>query len=981
MLRWYFQLLYYATVVALCLPVPVWGQTALVKANSQSDLIRAIGRVPLYFEANQGQAPIGVRFLSRSPGYTILLGPGEVVLRLVNPGADSGPAEVRLSFKTASPTIEVRGEAALPGRVNYFLGNDPQKWRSNVPTYARVRYRSVYPGVDVLFYGHQRRLEFDLLLEPWVHPETAALVIQGTEHIKINDIGDLVLTTAAGPVLLRAPTVYQETGGQRKRVAASYVIREGGEIGFQVGTYDHSQPLVIDPVLEYSTYLGGNNVDWAVDVAVDREGCAYILGTTSSSDFPTANAYDGSFGGGVCSGDPCSDVFVTKLDPAGSTLLYSTYLGGDGPDVGHGLAVDVHGNAYIGGFTDSSDFPTVNAYSSTLSSTRDIFVAKLNAAGSALLYSSYFGGSETDYAYDINADQFGFLYVIFNTHSLDVPTLNGFMPSVPLYSAQNAFVAKFDPSKSGSSSLVYATYLGGDSTEHGEGIALDWSGNVYVTGNTHSTNFPTKNAFQGLPSGDSDVFATKIDPSKSGQDSLVYSTYLGGSDYERGFDIRVDPSGQAYVVGNTWSGDYPTANAYQGAHAHPGTDDVFVTKLNQDGSGLVYSTYLGGTEDDRAYGVFVDQWGRAHVTGRTDSSDFPVFNAYQSYISGVDCDYGQCRDGFVTVFDPGGQTLLFSTYLGGGEADLAKDLAVDQFGGLYLAGYSNSSDFPATANAFQRDFVGGDCDGSPCEDAFFVKMRDIGLSQAATQTAAFPAATTAEGFRMASAPLQLNNPLFSAAFGLQSPRAADQAGRDEAGVETYDTTRMRIGYWDGASQSYVEYPDFEGTMMPGWAGWFLFGDGKTLTFCGKKTMGNYGQTYAVTLYSGWNQLGNPFDFTVDPNQILVTDRQTGAAQYLTSGANIITQKLFWIYTSGDYSATTTLTPGSGGWLKKLTSGPGAIIFPPIQAGSPDRVSDQVLNTEGLDRPPEPPGGLTGTGASGAGTGGGGGGCFVITARD
>src|ERR1035441_8986022 len=503
------------------------------------------GKLPLSFEANRGQTARQVKFLSRGPGYTLFLTPDAAVLSLHR---EKDNAVLRMKLLGANAPASVTGADALPGKSNYFIGSDPNQWRTNVPTYGAVKYAAVYPGIDLVYHGNQRLLEYDFLVAPGADPQAIGIRFQGARKLSVNREGALVIGLGGSEVIEPAPVVYQEIGGQRQTVAGRYVLRGRGRVGFSVAEYDRSQPLVIDPTLVYSTYLGGS--DRANAIAVDASGNAYVTGITWSLNFPTTpGAFQTTLGG-------AEDAFVTKLNATGSALGYSTYLGGGvcegvidgGSDGGSGIAVDASGNAYVTGTTYSSDFPTTpGAFQTTpvyCSGCYTAFVSKLNATGSALAYSTYLGGSGGDLGY---------------------------------------------------------------------GIAVDASGNAYVTGATGSSNFPTTpGAFQTTPvfcSLCSTAFVSKLNATGS---ALAYSTYLGGSGGDLGYGIAVDAPGSAYVTGRTDSADFPTTpGAFQ--TAYEGNEDVFVSKLNAAGSALVYSTYLGGTGRDDGYGIAVDEIGRAHV--------------------------------------------------------------------------------------------------------------------------------------------------------------------------------------------------------------------------------------------------------------------------------------------------------------------------------------------------------------------------------
>src|SRR5229473_2058258 len=530
-------------------------EEALPKA-AQPRALEGYGRLPLIFEANQGQTNPQAQFLSRGSGFTLFLTSTEAVLVLRHgtgsrgtesrqsslPGPSASHAKsrtrnaklvkknpeiegvLRMQLVRANPAARSWGLDDLPGKSNYFLGNDPQNWRTNVPTYAKVRYQGVYRGVDLVYYGNQQQLEYDFIVAPSADPRTIRLAIAGAKKLELGPSGDLVLSTAAGEVRLHKPIVYQQAGGIREEIAGRYVLRGKCQIGFEVATYDASKPLIIDPVLSYSTYLGGSAGDSGNAIAVDASGNAYVTGETSSTNFPTKNPSQSASGGGA-------DAFVAKLDPTGSALVYSTFLGGTMDDFGNGIAVDSSGNAYATGNTLSTNFPTKNPLQPASGGVRDAFVAKLNAAGSALIYSTYLGGSgngtDGDFGNGIAVDASNNAYVTGFTSSPNFPLASpiqatllpqtctfeyyGYTYTIPC--SNTAFVTKLNPS---GSALLYSTYLGasGGDLESGRGIAVDSASNAnaYVTGTANSKFLLTPGTFQASPGGNGDAFVAKIGP-------------------------------------------------------------------------------------------------------------------------------------------------------------------------------------------------------------------------------------------------------------------------------------------------------------------------------------------------------------------------------------------------------------------------------------------------------------------------------------
>jgi hypothetical protein len=668
--------------------------TSQPEPKVQAKTLDQYGKLPLSFEANQGQSDPQVKYLSRGAGYSLFLTANEAVLRLSalsrQPSASS---VIRMRLNGANGSARVSGASPLPGKSNYFIGNDPKQWHTNVPQFAKVRYENVYPGVDLVYYGHQRELEYDFVLQPGASPQAIRLGIAGAKQLRLEH-GDLVLRSAGGDVHLRSPHIYQEANGVRQGVRGRYVITSKNEVGFRVGAYDRRRALVIDPVLAYSTYLGGASYDVAYGIAVDSAGYAYVAGLTLSTDFPTVNPFQSKLRGN-------QNVFLTKFNPDGTALVYSTYLGGSSFDAADGIALDSAGNAYLTGFTSSTDFPTKNAIQPTFAGlSYDAFVTEINAEGNALVYSTYLGGSSSDEGYGIAVDSSGNAYITGFTASTDFPTTPGAFQTA-CGGNGDAFVSKISPN---GTAFVYSTCLGGSSEDGGNDIAIDSAGNAYVTGYTASADFPTAHAIQPTYSGDEMAFVTKLNPTGA---ALVYSTYLGGSGGDTGYGIATDASGNAYIAGWTSSTDFPTTpGAFQtacggGCKAH----DAFVTKINDAGSAFVYSTYLGGSGDDIASRIAVDGAGDAYVTGSTTSSDFPLANAIQTTNRVIPAP-------FVTKFNADGNGLVYSTYLGGG-AD-GRGIAADAAGSAYVVGEA-AIQVPTTLLGFQQSRKGRD-------DAFVSKI-------------------------------------------------------------------------------------------------------------------------------------------------------------------------------------------------------------------------------------------------------------------
>jgi len=629
-----------------------------VKIRPQA-VTESYGKLPMSFEANRGQTDARVKFLSRGLGYTLFLtGDAAAVFSLHGQEAN---AVLRMKLGGASAHAGVTGAAPLPGKSNYFIGKDPRQWRTNVPTYAAVKYTAVYPGIDLVYHGNQRLLEYDFVVAPGTDPRVIDIGFQGARKLSVNGDGALVIGVGGSEVIEHAPVVYQEIGGKRQTVAGRYVLRGKGRVGFSVAEYDRSQPLVIDPVLVYSTYLGSGNADVELTaLAVDASGNAYVTGSTGSPDFPvTPGAFQTTLGN-------YWSAFVTKLNATGSALVYSTFLGGG---YGNGIAVDASGNAYVTGSTASPDFPvTPGAFQTSCGSGG--FVTKLNAAGSALIYSTCLKGVYGGY---IAIDDSGSAYITGDIgYSADFVATPGAFATTCRYN--NVFVTKLNAA---GSALAYSACLGGNlGMVSGGGIAVDASRNAYVTGATSSTDFPvTPGALRTTLEGDWDSFVTKLNAAGS---ALIYSTFLGGNGSE---SIALDPSGNAYVTVGTGDGC-------------PSFCGDLVTKLNAAGAAIVYSTNLGPSWGT---GIAVDASGSAYVTGYSFSGFPTTPDAFQTTFGGGEID------AFVAKLNAGG-SILYSSYLGGRGQDHGSGIAVDASGNAYVTGITASPDFPVTPGAFETTF-------------------------------------------------------------------------------------------------------------------------------------------------------------------------------------------------------------------------------------------------------------------------------------
>ena len=738
-------------------------------ASSPQRLQAAYGQLPLAFEPNFGQTDARVEFLARGNQFGLFLTGQEAVLKL-----SRSSAALRMSLAGGSTQAQVAGIDPMSGKSNYLIGNNPSRWHTNIPQYARVRYSQVYPGVDLIFYGKQGKLEYDFEVSPGADPAQVGLKFQGAEKLSLDGNGDLLLAVNGGEMRLEAPRVYQISGAEQQPVDGKFVLQAHQQVGFEIGAYDRSRTLVIDPVLTYSTYLGGSGSEFSPFVAVDSGLNAYVAGTTASADFPIVAAPAptpvGSFQScfnfsGQPQPNPCpsisslDDVFIAKFDASGSTLLYSTYLGGGDADSAGGVAVDTGLNVVVAGTTRSNDFPVANAFQASpgTSTQQHVFVAKIDPAGQKLLYSTYLRGGVSETATGVAVDGKNKIYVTGTTTSTDFPvTTDAFQATSK--APNQFFVSKIDTTKSAASTLVYSTYFGGSvpsgGTALGGGIAVDTNSAIYFTGTTNfqhtggdpTTDFPILNAFQSCLDGptnpapcptnltNTDAFVAKLDPSKPIGSHLIYSTYLGGTGNDSGTGISV-VSGNAYVTGSTDSPDVPlptSTTPFQeclGTPANPtggatcpsvaGTD-AYMAKLSTFDTGtnttgtlkLQYFTYIGGSGTDQGLAVAADSTSIAHVTGSTDSGDFHVLNS----LPGLGTPQGG-TDAFVALIDTTDTTGTrhSSSYLGGSGTDKGTGIAVDTNSATYVVGETSSGNFP-TVSPLQGTL------NSSGQDAFVSKL-------------------------------------------------------------------------------------------------------------------------------------------------------------------------------------------------------------------------------------------------------------------
>jgi hypothetical protein len=735
--------------------LPMLPQTSRL----QSGRVQAsYGNLPLTFEANQGQTSSEVKFLSRGKGYTAFLTTGGIALALrpnqpvpLQPVSDvtapnklQPPQGVTLQFRLlgVAQNLAVIGEDPLPGRVNYFIGRDPAKWHTNVPTYARVRYRNLYPGIDLVYYGNHSQLEYDFAIAPGADPRQIRFEITGANQIELDAEGNLVLHAGSGDFHFQSPVVYQESNGVRVPVSGNYVMNDPTHIGFHIAEHDQSKPLVIDPTLVYSTYLGGAGDDQPTGIVVDGTGSVYIAGYTNSADFllttlgaPSTNA---------------NHVFVAKLDPTGSSLVYADYIGGNGSDYGIGLALDGANNVYVTGSTTSSNFPTVKPYQAVEPGSYSGFLSKISPDGSSLSYSTYLGGNGFDQPASVAVDTLGEAYITGSTTSQNFPVVNAYQTAALANQAglygNYGFVTKFTAD---GSSLIYSTYLAGNSNVVQNcgnpcwptpytvvsAVALDANGSAYVTGTTNTYNFPaTSGAYLTSNSTQQDAtigFVSKL--ASSG--NLDYSTYFyGPSGNPIGIGaITVDGSGSAYIAGTVISDStFPiTSTGICDPSVYGfGCSYAFVTKFDPTASTLLYSTFLGPNNYASPQSIALDPSNNAYVAANTRSAAFGTNNGIEGYTNGFDI--------LLVEIDASATTELFATYLGGSGNDFASGIALDANGSIYIAGSTDSADFPVTQGASQNVLGGG-------TDAFVLKIGPSSFPAVAVSPSLLPYAARSVG--------------------------------------------------------------------------------------------------------------------------------------------------------------------------------------------------------------------------------------------
>ena len=677
---------YPAILMALAAAAPSFAENA-------APSMETFAKLPLAFERNQGQADSRVAFMAHGIAYSVFLTKQEAVLTLAGPEGRSNV--LRMGLASANPNPAISGLERLAGQSNYLIGNDHTKWHTGVLSFGRVRYEGVYPGIDLVYYGNRGQLEYDFLAAPGSDPSRIRLRFAGARRMRVAADGDLVLAAGSEEIRFRRPIVYQTSAdGRRTEVGGRFVLRGANEAGFQLAAYDRSRPLVIDPAIVRSTYLGGNGKDIGYSIAVDVKGFVYVTGTTNSAaGFPLVGCFD-------CVRSGLTDAFVTKFLPTGAGFVYSTYLGGAGSDAGFGIAADAKGNAYITGETNSPNFPLVGPFLPPGGGPQDAFVTALNPAGFPI-YSTYLGGNGTDIGYGIAVDPSGNAVVTGSTNSPNLPVLACFQ-CVP-QGGTDVFVAGF----TAAGVLRFSSYFGGAGNDIGYGIALDANDEIGITGSTTSINFPVAACPQCINHGGRDAFASTL--IFSPPLTLKWSTYWGGSNADVGYGITMDSPGQAWITGFTDSVNFPvTANCVQCVNG--GGQDAIVVRFNF-AAPAAFSDYLGGagTDTGRAIVETVSPAGGlpvAYLTGDTTSVNFPLV----ACIAGVGCAPNGADDAFVAEYTlAGGPIRAFSTYLGGQLNDAGRGIAVGMLG-EYVTGSTASHPFPIVPPCTQCAYSGGASD-------------------------------------------------------------------------------------------------------------------------------------------------------------------------------------------------------------------------------------------------------------------------------
>ncbi len=702
-------------VSSVCLAAPL-TQTA------ESQALSAYGKLPLFFVENKGQADTSLQFYSY--GGQMYFSPEGIYTHFIQRDStahdrfrdryherdfislDTTPIHekhlvLKKRFLNANTHCEIEGEEELPGKINYFIGNDSTKWHTNLRTFKQIRYKNLYPGVDLVYHGNQGPTEYDLVVNPEAHNSVSSpltqiqFTIEGADKLELSPEGDLLVHTPMGILKEKSPVSYQMKNGIKQTLSSHFTLTSDNTFAFNIPQYDKTQSLVIDPLI-YSTFLGGSDDEKAFGLTVDSIGNAYVVGETRSTDFPTTTGtYDNTYNG-------LWDCFVIKVNTINIEMIYSSYIGGDDNDQAYSLSIDGFGRVYITGYTESSTYPiTIGSYDNSYNGGGDSFITKFNTSGSALIYSTYLGGINSDEAGCIALDSSGNIYVAGRTYSPNFPTTVGTFNRT-LNGTEDCFITKLNE---GGSDLIYSTYLGGSGNPDGEsilGVIVDILNRVYVTGFTNSSDFPTTpNSYDCTYNGGNyDAFISRLNINGTG---IEYSMFLGGNNWDCASDIAIDSIGNVYITGGTLSTNFPTSmNSFD--TTYNGDDDVFLIKINPDLSEIIYATLIGGSSWEDGYAIAIDNDGDAYITGRTGSLNYPTTN------DAIYCENQGYCDVFVSKVNQYGTELLYSTYLGGSNWDQGNSIAIDFNKDIILTGYSKSTEFPMVNYPYDPINSGTMCD-------------------------------------------------------------------------------------------------------------------------------------------------------------------------------------------------------------------------------------------------------------------------------
>ena len=915
--------------------------TASLFSQTQSNAARpalgsngAFGKLPMTFELNQGQSASHVQFISRGPGYHAYLTNGSMVLSLRSTSnqalgsnrtaAASKRSSIQLRLVGAASNPSAIGEDLQPGRVNYFIGNNPDRWRRNVPTYGQVRYKNVYPGIDLVYYGNQQQLEYDFSVAPNADPQKIQFEISGAAATSVADDGSLTLRTAVGEVRFQVPVVYQEINGQRVLVSGGYSLTDSNHVRFHLAKYDSQKPLVIDPVLIYSTYLGGGADEQPAGIAVDSNGYVYVTGSTDSTDFPM---------GTIGSLPPSTEhVYVAKLDPTGSHLIYADYLGGSSGEYGFALTLDSSNHVYVTGSTASSDFPMVNPYQGTYPGSFNAFLTKISADGSSLLYSTYFGGNGSDIPAGVSVDQSGNMLIAGSTSSTNLVTANAFQSSAsPNQGSQYGeygFLTKFNAS---GSSLIYSTYFAGSSnvalncggtlcwpqpTSTIAALATDGSGNAYVTGSTNTYDFPTTSgAYQTTNSTSMNGTVGYVGKLNS-SGSLQYSTYFYGTSGlpTNITGIAADSAGSAYITGTAFSdGTFPVTTP---TICDPSTEGwacsyAFVTKFDSAGATLAYSTFLGPNNNAIPRAIALDSNNDAYVLAFTSSNTFNPVNGMEPYVAGNDL--------LLAEIDPSGASQLFATFLGGNGDDepASGGLVLDSTGNIYIAGYTTSTDLPVTPAAFQ-----GSLNGS--SDSFIMKigpqsspavtLRPTSLQFALTQVGTTTAAQSVTLQNMGSSALLISSVVAGGDFA-----ETDNCGGNVAAASSCSLSITFTPTTSGVRTGSISLQDNAGgsphviSLTGAGTGPAASLSAQSLTFVGT-AVGTSTVAQAITLTNVGDQTMSVTGVTISGN----FTQTNNCPSTLTAGSHCTINVIFTPASVGTASGTVTVTDNAFGGVQHVS---------------------------------------------------------------